>query len=41
MRRYEKPAIIYREKIEARAASCTTAATPKGTNGPCTAPLLS
>jgi hypothetical protein len=40
MRRYEKPAIIYREKIEARAAACVTG-TPKATNGPCVAPLIS
>ena len=36
---YEKPQIIYREKIEARAGACT-GGTPKGGAG-CTPPLVS
>jgi hypothetical protein len=41
MRRYEKPAIIHREKIEARAAACSTSATPKAAQPACAAPLIS
>jgi hypothetical protein len=37
---YEKPQVIYREKIEARAGACSGASTPKG-GPPCTAPLVS
>ena len=36
---YEKPEVIYREKIEARAGSCT-GSPPKGGAG-CGAPLVS
>lgn len=34
---YEKPAVVYKEKIEARAGSCPT----KGGQPPCSAPLVS
>ena len=36
---YQKPAIVYREKIEARAGACS-GAPPKGSTG-CGAPLVS
>ena len=36
---YERPAVVYKEKIEARAGTCT-GTTPKDGGG-CTAPLLS
>ena len=34
---YEKPAVVYREKIEARAGSCST----NKSASPCAAPLVS
>jgi hypothetical protein len=36
---YEKPQVIYREKIEARAGACTSGS-PKGGPG-CATPLVS
>ena len=37
---YEKPAVIYKERIEARASSCGVSPSKAGTGTGCSAPFV-